>query len=45
MPEGVIVGGWAYTIAAYLITAAVFAGYTWSLVARQRRLDREETRA
>ncbi|MDX1643702.1 MAG: hypothetical protein R3244_05005 [Thermoanaerobaculia bacterium] len=36
MPEGVIVGGWSYVIAAYSITVAVLVGYAYSLKARRR---------
>jgi len=37
MPEGVIIGGWSYVIAAYSITAAGLAAYAWSLAHRSRR--------
>jgi CcmD family protein len=40
-PEGVIVGGWRYVIAAYSITAVVLVSYVWSL---HRRLRREQQR-
>ena len=33
-PEGVIVGGWSYVIAAYSITAVVLLGYALILRAR-----------
>jgi hypothetical protein len=36
MPEGVIVGGWEYVIAAYVVTAVGLIAYTWSMVARWR---------
>lgn len=41
-PEGVIVGGWAYAIAAYLITALGLSVYAWSLVSRLKKANREE---
>lgn len=34
MPEGVIVGGWSYVIAAYGITATVLVLYVVSLLKR-----------
>ncbi|MDH3404342.1 MAG: hypothetical protein OES32_05180 [Acidobacteriota bacterium] len=36
MPEGVIVGGWSYVIAAYSITAIVLVAYAWSIHRRGR---------
>jgi len=36
MPEGVIVGGWSYVIAAYFITGLGFSLYAWSLHRRER---------
>ena len=42
MAEGVIVGGWPYVIAAYLITTAGLLGYLWSLLRRKKHLDNEE---
>ena len=42
MSEGVIVGGWSYVIAAYVITAVGLVAYFWSLRRRQDRLDEEE---
>ena len=36
MPEGVIVGGWSYVIAAYTVTAIGLSAYVWSLRARLR---------
>jgi len=42
MPEGVIVGGWGYVIAAYSITAAGLLVYTWSLISRLRKLERDQ---
>jgi hypothetical protein len=33
-PEGVIIGGWNYVVAAYVVTAAVLVGYAWSLRSR-----------
>ncbi len=41
MPEGVIAGGWSYVIAAYGLTAVVFAGYAWSLWRRRREAIRD----
>lgn len=38
IPEGVIVGGWSYVIAAYTVTAVGLTVYTWSLRRRLRRL-------
>ncbi len=40
MPEGVIVGGWNFVVAAYSLTAVVLAGYAWSLI-RRRSADRD----
>ena len=37
VPEGVIVGGWNYVIAAYTVTAVGLALYAWSLRNRLRR--------
>lgn len=42
MPEGVIIGGWGYVIAAYSITAAGLIAYAVSLVSRARRLKDED---
>lgn len=42
MPEGVIVGGWSYVIAAYSLTAAGLALYVWSLVKRRRAARKEQ---
>jgi hypothetical protein len=44
-PEGVIVGGWSYVIAAYCITAVVLLVYTWSLHARTRRERQRKERS
>jgi hypothetical protein len=33
-PEGVIVGGWKFVIAAFSITGGVFLLYAWSLYSR-----------
>lgn len=38
IPEGVIVGGWSYVIAAYTVTAVGLTLYAWSLRSRLRRL-------
>ncbi len=35
-PTGVIVGGWEYIIAAYIITSVVLIGYATSLILRWR---------
>jgi hypothetical protein len=37
-PEGVIIDGWNFVVAAYALTAAVLAGYAWSLRSRLTRL-------
>ncbi len=39
MPEGVIVGGWSFVIAAYIVTVVGLAGYGLSL---RRRLQQAE---
>jgi hypothetical protein len=39
MPDGVIVGGWSYVVAAYSITAAGLIIYAWSLVHRRRKAE------
>ena len=39
MPEGVIVGGWNFVIAAYCITAVGLVLYTWSL---HRRTEQQK---
>lgn len=36
-PEGVIIGGWGYVVAAYSVTAVVLAGYALFLLRRLRR--------
>ena len=36
-PTGVIVGGWAYIIAAYAVTAVLLVGYALSLIQRWKR--------
>ena len=41
MSEGVIVGGWSYVIAAYLVTAVGLIAYWWSL-SRRGNSDHEE---
>ena len=33
-PEGVIIGGWNYVIAAFSITAGGLIFYAWSLISR-----------
>jgi hypothetical protein len=42
MPEGVIIGGWNYVIAAYSLTAVGLAAYAWSLAHRARRRADDE---
>ena len=42
MTEGVIVDGWNYVVAAYLITTIGLLGYVWSLARRSRQLDNED---
>lgn len=37
MPEGVILGGWNFVIAAYAITASGLVLYAWSLIRRTRQ--------
>ena len=49
-PEGVIVGGWSYVIAAYVLVGVVLAAYAAHLIVRSKSLsarqrDRGETRA
>ena len=43
--SGVLQGGWEFVIAAYVVTALVLGGYTFSVIARHRaersRRDRE----
>jgi len=38
MPEGVIVGGWSYVIAAYSVTALGLMAHGWSLWKRWREV-------
>jgi len=43
MSEGVIIGGWSYVVAAYIITGAGLLAYVWSLLVRLRKSrDRRE---
>jgi hypothetical protein len=42
MPEGVIVGGWSYVIAAYSITTVVLVLYCASLLRRWRAESRKD---
>lgn len=42
LPEGVIVGGWKFVIAAYSITGGALILYTWSLLQRTRRQRQKE---
>ena len=39
-PEGVILGGWSYVVAAYAVTAAVLLLYAWSLRSRLAKIRR-----
>jgi hypothetical protein len=36
-PEGVIIGGWSFVVAAYAVTAVVLLLYAWSLRSRLAR--------
>jgi CcmD family protein len=38
-PEGVIIGGWSYVVAAYAVTAAVLLLYAWSLRSRLAKIQ------
>ena len=42
MSEGVIIGGWSYVVAAYVITGAGLFAYIWSLIARLRKSHNQE---
>ena len=42
MPEGVIVGGWSYVIAAYSITTVTFVVCAWRLLKRRGELSQRE---
>jgi hypothetical protein len=37
-PEGVIIGGWEFVVAAYAVTAVVLAAYAWTVRSRLARL-------
>jgi hypothetical protein len=37
-PEGVIIGGWDYVVAAYVVTAVVLGAYAWSVRSRLAKL-------
>jgi hypothetical protein len=37
-PEGVIIGGWNFVVAAYVVTAVVLAAYAWSVRSRLAKL-------
>jgi CcmD family protein len=37
-PEGVIIGGWSFVVAAYGVTAAVLVLYAWSLRSRLAKI-------
>jgi CcmD family protein len=41
VPQGVIVGGWSYVIAAYVVVAVGLALYAWSLFQRLRTARRQ----
>jgi CcmD family protein len=41
-PQGVIVGGWNFVVAAYAITATGLVLYAWSLIRRTRQQRRKE---
>ncbi len=41
-PEGVIIGGWSFVIAAYSITAAGLLLFLWSLRARLKSVRKKE---
>ena len=43
-PQGVIVGGWEYVIAAYAVTVGFLGVYAVTLVIRSRRLQRRTSR-
>jgi hypothetical protein len=38
-PEGVIIGGWNFVVAAYAVTAVVLAAYAWSVRSRLAKLQ------
>jgi len=43
-PEGVIIGGWNYVIAAYTITVVGLGIFAWSLRSRRKKVrDESET--
>jgi hypothetical protein len=37
-PEGVIIGGWSFVVAAYTVTGVVLALYAWSVRSRLAKL-------
>ena len=41
-PEGVIIGGWSFVIAAYSITAVGLLLFAWSLRARLKNVPKED---
>jgi CcmD family protein len=41
-PEGVIIGGWTFVVAAYAITGTVLALYAWSLRSRLAKLQSKD---
>jgi CcmD family protein len=43
-PEGVIIGGWNFVVAAYVVTAVVLVGYAWSLRSRLDKIQKQERR-
>ncbi|HVR27948.1 MAG TPA: CcmD family protein [Thermoanaerobaculia bacterium] len=38
-PEGVIIGGWSFVVAAYVVTAAGLVLYAWSLRSRLNKIQ------
>jgi hypothetical protein len=43
-PEGVIIGGWNFVVAAYVVTAAVLVVYAWSLRSRLDQIRKQGRR-
>ena len=41
-PEGVIIGGWSFVIAAYSITAVGLLLFAWSLRARLKSVPKKD---
>ena len=42
VPEGVIVGGWNFVVAAYAVTAVGLLIYAWSLRRRLKSTDQKD---